>query len=155
MNAPLLAAAAALTILGTASAQAPNAPPKNSAKGTTIIANSGNGIGNTIVIEGSGDVRLVNSRNGIGNNVLVRNGTVIDLNTLKYRGKDNKFWSQKKWDKALGSDLYWCPKTALWFRYDAKADCYRPEVRVLNREIDDAIDKAMKDLERELSGLPR
>ena len=101
------------------------------------IVNSGNGIGNSIVIDGAtpGTTIVKNARNGIGNTLRVTpDGPVIDLSAKpavkldlkRYKGKDAKFWTEKVHSEALGYDLFWCPKAELWFRYHKDLDAYRP-----------------------------
>lgn len=110
---------------------APKGPSMN------LIENSGNGIGNSIIIDGSapGTTVIKNSRNGIGNTLRVTpEGPVIDLSAKpavkldmnRYKGKDAKFWSKKVHSDALRCDLFWCPKAELWFKYDKFADLYLP-----------------------------
>jgi hypothetical protein len=43
-----------------------------------------------------------------------------------YQGKAHPFWSQKVFSDTYDCNLYWCPKTKLWFRYVADDDAYRP-----------------------------
>jgi hypothetical protein len=68
------ALALGLSLTAAASAQPP-------ATGSNVIRGSGNGVGNTIVVEGNGTGKTVisNSRNGVGNRIVVRNdgGTVV------------------------------------------------------------------------------
>jgi hypothetical protein len=104
---------------------------------TTVITGSANGIGNRIVVDNGGTpgVTIIqNVRNGVGNSVIVTpKGPVIDLSekarlapTVEYKGRATKFWSRKVFSETMDCNLYWCPKTQWWFKYDNKDDVYRP-----------------------------
>ncbi|MDB5307602.1 MAG: hypothetical protein JWO38_1804 [Gemmataceae bacterium] len=105
---------------------------------TTMIAGSANGVGNRIVVDNDGApgvTVLRNVRNGVGNSVTVTPaGPVFDLSpragavrpAVEYKGRATKFWTRKVYSEDLGYTMYWCPKTEWWFRYDKKADVYRP-----------------------------
>lgn len=106
---------------------------------TNVITSSGNGVGNRIVVDNggtSGVTILQNVRNGIGNSVTVTPaGPVLDLPsrpqpavppTTEYKGRATKFWTKKIYSEAFDCNLYWCPKTQWWYRYDKAADTYRP-----------------------------
>jgi hypothetical protein len=126
-------------------------------RGLNLITNSGNGVGNTIVVDNGGADGLTilsGVRNGIGNRVLVRpqSGCVLDLPGLSsrapdfgacpydpltglgYKGKDNRFYSQTAYSRERRCTVYWCPRTWLWYRYDGGSDSYLP--LVLDREFD-------------------
>jgi hypothetical protein len=154
----LLLAAAALWMFASQSTTlcAQTTSPRKGS--TTIISNSGNGIGNTIIVSGAdkASVKILNSRNGLGNQILVQGGKVIDLNKLRYPGKNKRFWTKQKWDRELATNLYWCPTTNLWFRYHGADDSYRPAVEVLRRETDRVlreVDDVVGDIERQLERL--
>ena len=120
---------------------------------TTVITNSGNGVGNRIVVSGTGGTTIVkNVRNGIGNQLILDpNELFIDLDDVLpadvkplldprlappvviapklppvYDGKANPFWSQKQFSDALDCNLYWSDADKLWYRYTADDDRYRP-----------------------------
>ena len=108
---------------------------------TTVITNSGNGLGNRIVVSGTGGTAIVkNVRNGIGNRLILDpDELLIDLDDLlpqpaaklqpkrlAYSGKANQFWSKKQFNDELDCNLYWSDTDRLWFRYYADDDQYRP-----------------------------
>ena len=103
----------------------------------------------------SGSAKILDSRIGLGNQILVQEGKLIDLNKLRYPGKNNRFWSKQKWDRELATNLYWCARTNLWFRYHAAEDSYRPAVEVVRREVDRLVDDVVGDIERQLGSGPR
>lgn len=108
---------------------------------TTVVTNSGNGVGNRIVVSGTGGTTIVqNVRNGIGNRLILDpDELLIDLDDLVpqpackpqpkplcYAGKANPFWSKKQFSDELDCNLYWSDADRLWFRYSADDDVYRP-----------------------------
>ena len=135
-----LCALAAVGGAALASAQTPTIV-RTPGGGTTVITNSGNGVGNRIVVSGTGGTTIVkNVRNGIGNRLILDPDEVlIDIDgllpqpaakpqakPLVYSGKANAFWSKKQFNDELDCNLYWSDTDRLWFRYYADDDQYRP-----------------------------
>jgi hypothetical protein len=105
-----------------------------------VVTGSGNGFGNTVVVDdgGGGGLTVVrNARNGVGNRlVLDPDDVLLELPPPRldlpppaepvYKGRDAKFWTKKVWSESYDCNLYWCPEYARWFRYDRGDDAYRP-----------------------------
>lgn len=126
---------------------------------TTQIRGSGNSV--TVTSNGSGSIRVSTHDRGQNNQVIVtHNGKIILPKEISYAGKDNKFWSHKKWDAELKQTLYYCAKTKLWFRYHDDKEAYRPAVEYYEREARraeaevqktlDEVDRLLEELERTL-----
>lgn len=121
-------------------------------KAVNVVTGSGNGFGNTIVVDGGpGGLTVVrNARNGVGNRLVVNPADdLLDLDReladlldwvppaarpapvapavpKVYRGKANPFWTKKAFSDAHDCNLYWSPADKGWFRYSADDDSYRP-----------------------------
>lgn len=110
---------------------------------TNVISGSGNGFGNTVIVDnagGSGTTIVRNARNGIGNRVVIDpSDPRLDLPPgvfadppaappapVCHRGKESKFWTKKVWSDGYDCNLYWDPKAERWFRYQREDDTYRP-----------------------------
>jgi hypothetical protein len=123
---------------------------------TTVVSNSGNGVGNRIVVSGTPGLTVVtNARNGIGNRLLLdADDLLLDLDdrtlfpkgavkppavavskpaavegkpaTPVYAGRATAFWTRKAFSDAHDCHLYWSPIDRLWFRYSPDEDQYRP-----------------------------
>lgn len=116
---------------------------------TTVVSNSGNGVGNRIVVSGTPGLTVVkNARNGIGNRLILdADDLLLDLDDLTlfpkaavkppvavevkpappvYAGKANPFWAKKVFSDAHDCNLYWSAADKLWFRYCPDEDRYRP-----------------------------
>ena len=134
-----LCALAALTSAAVASAQTPLVV--RTPGSTTVITNSGNGVGNRVVVSGTGGTTIVsNVRNGIGNRLILDpDELLIDLDELcplpkckpapkppSYVGKNNPFWTRKQFSDEHDCNLYWGDADRLWFRYHPDDDVYRP-----------------------------
>ena len=95
---------------------------------SNIVRGAANGFGNSIVIDngpgGRGTTVIENSRNGVGNSVVIVDGKVVAPCRV-YRGRDNNFWTEKRFDDNRREWQYWSPKDKAWFRYDADAECFR------------------------------
>jgi hypothetical protein len=119
-----------------------------------VVTGSGNGVGNTIVVDngsGGGLTVVRNARNGIGNRLILDSDDwLLDLTPPRldppvvtppavaaaspteplrdpvYNGRATKFWTQKIWSDSYDCNLYWCPTHAKWFRYHREDDAYRP-----------------------------
>lgn len=123
-------------------------------RSTNVVAGSGNGWGNTIVVDGgAGGLTVVkNARNGVFNRLILNPDDLLvdlddDLADLPawvvggvrpkpapaepaapklYRGKANPFWDRKAFSDAHDCNLYWSPVDKCWFRYGSDDDTYRP-----------------------------
>ena len=97
------------------------------------------GVGNQVIVNSTGNGKTYYSANSVGkgNKVMVSHigGEVINMNALKYEGKDTKFWSKKEHNKQLDCDLFWCPKHQMWFEWNQKDDAYRPSMRAMNLQM--------------------
>ncbi len=114
-------------------------------RSVTKVFGSGNGFGNTIIVDNDtpGNVTIRNSRNGFGNRVIVRGGgQIIDLDRQCYRGRNNNFWSHKVWDEQRETMLFWCPKTRLWYQFQEGCGCYRPVTDLALQEVNRAMQEA-------------
>ncbi len=97
--------------------------------GVTYYWSQGSGKGNQIIMSGS--------------------GKLVNMADLSYKGKDNKFWTKKEFNKQLDTELYWCPKHSLWFRYNEKEDLYQPAPEVFELQMQ----AQMLQLQKQLQGL--
>lgn len=100
---------------------------------STVVANTGNGFGNRIVVSngGAGGTTVVrNARNGVGNRlVLDPEETVVELPAAKPPvrfAEDGAFWTKKQWSDAFDCNLYWSPADRSWYRYHREDESYRP-----------------------------
>jgi hypothetical protein len=127
----------------------PTPPPRPIPMSTSVV----DGAGNTVIIGNhSKGTTIIHTGGKAGKRVVVHNGQVLDLDKLSYKGKSNGFWRHSKWHAPSASMLYWCPKTALWFRYHVIEDAYRPATDLYLGMADDARRQAerhmMQNLER-------
>jgi hypothetical protein len=103
-----------------------------------VVVGSGNGWGNSIIVEGTPGAATVvqNSRNGFGNRVIINGVDVLaDLPfgelpaafapSPVYRGRANRFWTERAWSEADDCNVYWSPADGKWFRYHRVDDTYR------------------------------
>ncbi len=98
---------------------------------STVITGSGNGFGNTIVVENAGgglgsSTVIQHTRNGFGNRVLVRNAgcTICFGNTFPLTRKTIA-WKHRRWLPQARHWVYWSPDDSAWFRYDWTHEVYR------------------------------
>lgn len=162
---PIVLCTLILASIGTLRADNPSATARQPAgtvtsqvfqseNGNVYSSNRIVGSGNTVVThaDGKNHVTIQSTTSGKDNQVIVvRNGKVLSPKQISYKGKANKFWTEKHYDKPLKRELYWCPKTGMWFEYDMITDQYRPSLAVLKREIDrtrQAAEQAVREAER-------
>ena len=139
---------AAVASVGTLAADERKAEPTPTGTVTTHVFTDGNGSvysannivgsGNTVITnaDGQGRVYTQSTTKGRGNRIVVmRNGRLIQPEKIQYKGKDNKFWSKKAYDKTLKRDLFWDAKNRMWFEYQPKTDVYTPSTAMLMREM--------------------
>lgn len=135
-----------LAICVSANAQPPLVPmapqPPAVVGSQTVIRGSGNGFGNTIIVDNQGfgpsSTVIENTRNGFGNKVTVINNgqSVVLTDPPCYRGKANAFWNTKLFCDSLGCTVYYCPKAAKWYIYLGTEDAYRPLPEAWQRLVD-------------------
>jgi len=107
-------------------------------KSRTVISNTGNGFGNTIIVDnggaGRGEVIISNTRNGVGNRLII-SGREVELPPAPvHKGKDNRFWSFRVWCEELECLIYWDPRALTWYSYHPASDTYRPVEWFAGRE---------------------
>jgi hypothetical protein len=105
---------------------------------STVVVGSGNGWGNSVVIDGTPGASTVvqNSRNGFGNRVVINGIDVLadlpfgELTAAMtpppvYRGRATRFWAERAWSEADDCNVYWSAADGKWFRYHRADDSYR------------------------------
>lgn len=126
-----------------------------SGSGTVFASNRIVGSGNSVVTHADGKNRVYIQSTSSGKDnqmIVVRNGEVLVPKQISYKGKANHFWTKKQYDKSHKRELYWCPKTGMWFEYDAVADQYRPSLAILKRQLErsrQAAEQAVREAEQQ------
>lgn len=120
-------------------------------KATNVIENTGNGVGNSIMVENDGlpggsTTIIRNVRNGFGNRVIIQNGGAgivlgnapmpavmpampgvpFDWRAYVPGNRARLDWTERRWSTPLGCWLYLGNTDSQWYFYDSDQFVYRP-----------------------------